>query len=217
MNGLHDMGGMTGFGPVEPEADEPVFHGWWEARVFALSQVASRAPSIDAFRHIAENRQPAEYLALPYYGKWLDELKKGLLASGAVTREELAAGRSAQGYLSKARAMSVDEALADCFARHPYERPAAAPARFAAGDKVMTKNINPAGHTRLARYLRHHQGEIVAVHGAHVFPDSNAHGHGEDPHWLYTVEFAARELWGPDADPRDSVTADLWEPYLDAV
>jgi len=217
MNGMHDMGGMMGFGPVEAEADEPVFHGWWEAHTFALSQAASRAPSIDAFRHVAEKRPPAEYLALPYYGKWLDELEKSLLASGAITRDELDSGRSLTGRVPGARAVSVDKAVASCFARHPYERPAPAPARFTVGDKVATKTINPAGHTRLPRYLRHHVGEIIAVHGAHVFPDSNAHGHGENPQWLYTVKFAAGELWGPDADHRDSVTADLWEPYLDAV
>ena len=217
MNGIHDMGGMMGFGLIDPEANEPVFHSWWEAHAFALSQAASRAPSIDAFRHVAEHRAPAEYLALPYYGKWLDEMEKGLLASGDVTREELESGRATTARVAEARAMSVDEAVADCLARHSYERPSSAPARFAVGDQVMTKNLNPTGHTRLARYLRHRMGEIVKVHGAHVFPDSNAHGKGEDPQWLYTVKFAATELWGPDADPRDSVTADLWEPYLDAV
>ncbi len=217
MNGMHDLGGMMGFGPVEAEADEPVFHAGWEARVYALSEVASRARSIDAFRHIAENRPPAEYLAMPYYGKWLDELEQSLLAAGDITREELASGRSAGGRAADAHATPAEKAVAACFARHPYERPAPAPARFAVGDKVMTKTINPAGHTRLPRYLRHHQGAIIAVHGAHVFPDSNAAGHGEDPQWLYAVKFAASELWGPDADARDSVTADLWEPYLDAV
>ncbi len=194
MIGIHDMGGIMGFGPVDPEAGEAVFRSWWEAHAFALSQVASRAPSIDAFRHVAEHRSLAAYLAMPYYGKWLDELEKGLLASGAITGEELAAGRSASGRVANARAIPPDKAIASCFARHSYERPAPASARFTVGDKVMTKTINPTGHTRLARYLRHHAGEIIAVHGTHVFPDSNAAGKGEDPQWLYTVKFAAREL-----------------------
>ena len=214
MNGIHDMGGMMGFGPIEREADEPVFHAWWEAHVAALSMAASREPSIDVFRHVAENRAPAAYLAMPYYGKWLDVLERGLLESGAITRDELASGHAVG---EPATPATVEEAVASLFEPYSYERQPQAPARFAVGDKVMTKTINPTGHTRLARYLRNHAGEIIAVHGAHVFPDSNAAGKGEDPQWLYSVKFAASELWGPDADARDSVTADLWEPYLDAV
>ena len=219
MNGIHDMGGMAGFGPVVPEADEPVFHARWEARVFALSQAAGTVAtmSIDEFRHAAENRAPAAYLATPYYGLWLDVMERDLIESGAITRAELASGRTAGEPASQGVADAPAKAVAACFMRHPYERTTPAPARFAVGDRVATKNINPTGHTRLARYLRHHQGEIVAVHGAHVFPDSNAAGKGEDPHWLYTVKFAARDLWGPEADPRDAIAADLWEPYLDAV
>jgi len=91
----------------------------------------------------------------------------------------------------------------------------AAPPAFAEGDTVRARNLNPPGHTRLPRYARGHVGVVVALHGAHVFPDSHAHGKGEDPHPLYTVRFTATELWGAAANPRDSVCLDLWEPYLE--
>ena len=103
--------------------------------------------------------------------------------------------------------------MAALLAPGSYERPAPKPARFASGDHVRTRNLHPHGHTRLPRYMRGHRGEIIAVHGAHVFPDSNAHGWGEDPHWLYTVRFTAQEVWGSGSP--DKIHADLWEPYLE--
>ena len=75
--------------------------------------------------------------------------------------------------------------------------------------------INPSGHTRLPRYARGKRGCIEAVRGVFVFPDTHAHGQGEQPCWLYTVRFAARELWGEAADAAASVTIDAFEPYLD--
>jgi nitrile hydratase len=119
MNGIHDMGGMMGFGPVEAEADEPVFHSWWEGRVYALGFLASRVPSIDASRHTTENRSPLAYLTTSYYGRWLEDLEDGLIEAGAITRKELASGRSVSGRAADARAVSADTAEADCFARQP--------------------------------------------------------------------------------------------------
>ncbi len=220
MNGAQDLGGMMGFGPVDAEANEPVFHADWERRALAvtLAMGALGEWSIDAARQARESLPPAQYLSSSYYQIWLAGLKKLMTVRSLVSAGELASGHAEGPARPTARprlvAASVAMALA---AGSPTERPAAAPARFAVGDKVKTKTINPTGHTRLARYLRHHSGEIITMHGTHVFPDSNAHGKGEDPQWLYSVKFAAGELWGPDADPRDSVTADLWEPYLDAV
>ena len=72
-----------------------------------------------------------------------------------------------------------------------------------------------SGHHRLPRYIRGHFGEIILYHGAHVFPDTNACFAGENPQHLYTVRFSAEELWGGDASLRDTVTADLWESYLE--
>ncbi|MGH8965360.1 MAG: SH3-like domain-containing protein, partial [Actinomycetes bacterium] len=89
------------------------------------------------------------------------------------------------------------------------------PARFAVGDRVRTRNIHPTGHTRLPRYARAKHGVVERVHGAHVFPDTNAHGAGECPGWLYGVRFTGRELWGEDADERLTVVVDAWEAYLE--
>ncbi|RUU69690.1 nitrile hydratase subunit beta, partial [Mesorhizobium sp. M7A.T.Ca.TU.009.01.1.2] len=97
----------------------------------------------------------------------------------------------------------------------PCDRPIAQPARFKAGDPVRTKNLNPTGHTRLPRYARAKQGVIETVHDGFVFPDSNAHGHGENPQWVYTVVFEGPEIWGEGADPTLSVSIDAWENYLE--
>ena len=80
---------------------------------------------------------------------------------------------------------------------------------------MRAKNINPTTHTRLPRYVRGHSGTVERVNGCHVFPDSNAHGLGENPQWLYTVVFDGRELWGDDADPNLKVSIDAFEPYLE--
>jgi nitrile hydratase len=97
----------------------------------------------------------------------------------------------------------------------PTERPARDPARFRIGDRIRAKNIHPATHTRLPRYVRGRLGIIESLHGCHVFPDTNALGRGENPQWLYTVRFNAPDLWGPDADPNVCVSVDAWEPYLE--
>ena len=86
---------------------------------------------------------------------------------------------------------------------------------YRVGDRVRAKNINPLTHTRLPRYVRGRVGTITATHGCHVFPDTNAHGLGEEPQWLYTVSFDGRELWGLDADATLAVSVDAFEPYME--
>jgi nitrile hydratase subunit beta len=88
-------------------------------------------------------------------------------------------------------------------------------ARFRAGDRVRARNMHPVGHTRLPRYARGKLGTINADHGVFVFPDTNAHFLGENPQHLYSVRFAARELWGEQASARDSVFIDMWDDYLE--
>jgi nitrile hydratase subunit beta len=98
--------------------------------------------------------------------------------------------------------------------RGEFTRPTSSSARFAIGDRVRTKNLNPTTHTRLPRYARNKTGVIQAIRGCHVFPDTVAIGAGENPQWLYTVAFTARELWGDDADPATTVSIEAFEPYL---
>jgi nitrile hydratase len=214
MNGVHDMGGMHGMGPVIPEANEPVFHEAWEGRVHALNLASPTRGNIDAGRHKLERIPGPEYLRMSYYERWLTRLEDLLLAAGLVTPDELAAGRPAPGSPSTTPIRPASSMRAALTTPYSYVREVG-PAAFDVGDRVRARVINPTGHTRLPRYVRGRQGVIERRHGAHVFPDSHAHGKGEDPHHLYSVRFAARELWGPDAPVRDSVRLDLWEPYLE--
>jgi nitrile hydratase len=215
MNSVHDMGGMHGLGPVAPEPDEPVFHHAWERRVHAMVIASPTRGNIDAGRHQRELIPGAAYLRMSYYEKWLAGLCAMLVKNGAVTAEELASGRAdpaAPKATPRLRPEMVTPALST---GGSYRREVAAPPAFQVGDRVRARNLNPPGHTRLARYARGHLGVVERLHGAHVFPDVHAHGGGEDPRHLYTVRFAASELWGPDAPERDSVSLDLWEPYLE--
>lgn len=219
MNGPQDLGGQMGFGPVAPEANEPIFHAPWERRALALTLAmgATREWTIDMSRHARESLPPAEYLASSYYEIWMAGLRKLMLARGLVTEEELASGKMQEAAKKVAGKLVAKDVPAVLAKGGPATRPATAAPRFALGDKVRTKNMHPVTHTRLPRYLRGHQGEIVRLHGNHVFPDTNAHGKGEHPQALYTVRFSARDIWGEARHPRDTVSADLWESYLDPV
>ena len=206
MNGVHDMGGMHGLGPVDPDPNEPLFHAPWEARVLALNLAAAAWGrwNIDASRHARERIPGPDYLAMTYYEKWLAGLitimnERGLMpaadaakASPPLTAERVAALVASGG---------------------PTLRETAAAPKFQVGDRVRARNLNPAGHTRLPRYVRGHVGTIERAHGAHVLPDANAHFRGECPEPLYGVRFTSAELWG--AAGRDSVHLDLWESYLE--
>jgi nitrile hydratase beta subunit len=217
VNGVHDMGGMHGLGPIAPEPDEPVFHAEWERRVHALVIASPTRGNIDAGRHQRELIPGPDYLRMSYYEKWFTALTEMLVKGGAVTADELASG-AADPAAAKGTPRLAVAAVAPALSRSgSYRREPASPPAFEAGDKVRARNLNPIGHTRLPRYVRGRAGVIERCHGAHVFPDSHAHGAGEDPRSLYTVRFAARELWGPDAAARDSVSLDLWEPYLERV
>jgi nitrile hydratase len=219
MNGVHDMGGMDGFGRVEPERDEPVFHAAWEGRVIAMMRAmgAAGAWNLDMFRDAREHQPPAFYLSASYYRSWARSVETLLLAKGIASRQEIATGHSDKPPMPTRPEALTAEAVAASFTRGSYARPAPAPARFKAGDRVRTKNINPGTHTRLPRYARNHVGIIERVQGCHVFPDSSALGKGDDPQWLYTVVFDATELWGEDADPRLKISIEAFEPYLEAA
>ena len=208
------MGGVEGFGPISPQADEPQFHADWERRVLALSLTAGAGRwNIDAGRHAIERIADAEYLRMSYYEKWLRRIEMLAVERGLLTADELETMTPAEPKLTPVlTADRVAEVLAN---GAPYDRTPQAPALFGAGDAVRARDLHPAGHTRLPGYARGKTGVIEAHRGAHVFPDSNAHFRGEDPRHLYTVRFTARELWGDRAGARDSVSLDLWEPYLE--
>lgn len=214
MNGVHDMGGMHGMGPVAPEPGEPVFHHTWEGRVHAMTLASPTRGNIDAGRHQLERLPPAEYLRMSYYEKWLARLELLLVQGGFVTAEELATGRADPAAPKGTPVRPADSVEAALTGPYSYVREAGAPA-YAVGDRVRARRISPPGHCRLPRYVRGCVGTILRRHGAHVLPDANAHDLGEQPAQLYTVRFAARDVWGPEASAVDSISLDLWEPYLE--
>ena len=217
MNGIHDLGGMAGFGPIEPETDEPVFHAEWERRVFALTLAAGLSGNIDAGRHALEQIPPAQYLAASYYERWLIRLETVAVQKGLLTQAELATGTAANVSLATRSPLSPEAAQARVRTGTAFQRASGRQrAQFHVGDVVRARNLHPAGHTRLPRYVRGKTGVIEREHGTFVFPDANAHGQGEQPQPLYAVRFSARELWGDEADVRDTLTIDLWEDYLEA-
>ncbi|USQ79215.1 nitrile hydratase subunit beta [Ornithinimicrobium faecis] len=210
MNGVHDLGGLQSFGPVEPEPDEPAFHADWERRALAVTLALGALGqwNIDQMRHERESLPPADYLSSSYYRIWILALEHAIDELGLLERDDLAA-RTAQ------------ELMTGFASRVPYERPTSTTPTFAVGQVVRARNLNPAGHTRLPRYARGRVGTVIAVRGAHVFPDRNAVPLGQqpdpEPEWLYTVDFTGAELWGETADPTLTVSIDAWEPYLEAV
>jgi len=216
MNSVHDLGGMMGFGAIENEPNEPNFHAEWEERVFALTLAVGATGSwnLDESRHARESLPPVQYLSFTYYQIWLAAMEKLMLAKELVTERELAEG-NASGTAKSLRVLEAKNVLPAMMAGSAYERPATSESAFSIGDRVIAKNINPATHTRIPRYVRGKTGVIDIVHGCHVFPDSNAQRQGEAPQWLYKVKFSARDVWGADYPENDWVYVDLWESYLE--
>jgi nitrile hydratase len=216
MNGIHDMGGMEGFGKVEVEANEPPFHEKWEGRVLAMQRAMGYAGAwhIDDGRFAQETLPPRVYLAASYYWRWALGLQKNLLSRGFVGEDEITAGHSLRPAKPLPRTLTADVVRAGQ-TRGSYFRQQQGPARFKPGDKVRTRNIHPSGHTRLPRYARDKQGTVELIHGCHAYPDAVASDRGDDPQWLYTVVFDGREIWGPDADPTLKISIDAFEPYLE--
>jgi nitrile hydratase beta subunit len=219
MNGVHDMGGMHGMGPIRPEPDEPVFHERWESRAFALARVmgAFGRWNIDASRHQRELIPAAEQLRMSYYERWLTGLTGLLLKHGFITPEELASGKAAAAGGAQTPALAAERVPAFVAKGSPASRKSSSAPRFQPGQRVRARNLNPTGHTRLPRYVRGKAGTIDRAHGVFVFPDTNAHFLGERPQHLYAVRFEAQELWGAQATTSGAVYVDLWEEYLDAV
>lgn len=218
MNGIHDMGGMHGMGPVQAEVGEPVFHEPWEARVYVLTRAigAWRKWNIDTGRFYIEQIPPAEYLRMSYYEKWFTRLVELLVKTGMVSRDEIQTGKPAPDSQKLSPPLHVDRVPVVALDRNiaPSREPSVRP-RFKAGQRVRALNLHPTGHTRLPRYARGKIGKIDRDHGVYNFPDTHADGRGPKRQHVYSVRFAARELWGEQASPRDCVYLDLWDDYLE--
>lgn len=217
MNGPQDLGGQMGFGPVAPEHNEPIFHAAWERRALGVTLTAGAMGhwNIDESRHARESLHPADYYSSSYYEIWIKALEVLLERHGFVSVTEREAGHHLTVGTAPKRKLTADAVPAVLARGGPSNRPVDGAPRFHAGDRVRTININPTGHTRLPRYARDKIGVIDAVREGFVFPDSNAHGQGENPQYVYTVVFEGREIWGEGSDPTLTVSIDAWESYLE--
>jgi nitrile hydratase len=224
MNGIHDMGGMHGFGPVQREDHEPVFHAEWEGKVVAMGRVISSLGlmNIDESRYGIEQLPPAQYLTLSYYERWLQRTINHLVKKGLIREDEL------DTWIKRLEADSdtplpappdpetLNARMANVRISRDYRREGPEP-RFHSGDHVLTRSFHPRGHTRLPRYARGKHGVVETVHGTFVFADTNGMGEGEQPQPLYTVRFTAQELWSDSAEPNSTVSLDMWESYLEPL
>jgi nitrile hydratase subunit beta len=216
MDGVHDMGGMDGFGKVVPEPNEPPFHAPWEGRVLALQRAMSYAGAwqIDMSRSAQERLPPQVYLTASYYQRWELAMERNVIDRGLADADEITAGRALREGKPLKRKLTAD-IVAQGMTRGSFFRQAQAPARFKPGDRVRARNIHPPTHTRLPRYARGRVGVVELVHGCHAFPDTVATDKGDSPQWLYTVVFEGRELWGAGTDPTIKISIDAFEPYLE--
>lgn len=210
MNGIHDMGGLHGFGQVDVKRNEPVFHERWQGRVFGIVASLGGA-NIDAGRHSIERLDPVTYLRNGYYGRWLASLELTLVEFGVLSAQEIERALERPAAAPRASASRATWSPRT----KSYVRSVDVPPLFSVGQRVVTRNHQPSGHTRLPAYGRCRRGVVVRVHPAMVYPDDHAHGRGENPQYLYTVRFAAAELWGETAEANTAVHIDLFEPYLD--
>lgn len=221
MRRVHDMGGRFGDGPVVPEPEGRVFHEDWHARALALTLAAGALGqwNLDMSRHARECLRPMDYAAFSYYEKWLAGLADLLVRQGVLKHADLSAGQPARSELAD-RALAA-EAVPKALARGaPTDRPSNDAPAFAPGDRVRTiprpaNRFVAGGHTRLPGYAAAAEGRILRCHGAHILPDAHAHGLGERPEPLYSVAFAASELWEAPEHPGDEVVLDLWQGYLE--
>ena len=219
MAGVHDMGGMDGFGKVEPEPNEPVFHAPWEGRVITMVMAIAAWGKfgVDHRRYVRELIPPAEFLRMSYYEIWYTGLIANMLDASMVTRAEIDSGMPATGSAKLTPALMAARVPTFFANGAPKKRNVPDAPNFRVGQRVRAKTINPTTHTRLPRYARGRTGVVARDYGIYVFPDTSASGQGEKPQHLYSVRFEARELWGVQAKPKDSVYIDMWDDYLERV
>lgn len=228
MNGVHDMGGMHGFGPIPDDGAQ--FHADWERTAYAVNQLLRLQGqyNIHEYRHAVERMPPAEYLGASYFERWFDAVERLLREKDVLTEAEIErrveAIRSGEYDRDEATLQSGDGAPADADelterAREAFASgvsPVDAPdAQFEVGDDVVVRNAHPEGHTRVPRYARGATGTVTRIFGTFELPDALAHGDRRaEP--VYAVRFPAEELWGTDTDA-DDVFLDMWESYLDSA
>lgn len=217
MNGVHDMGGLQDMGLVQYENNEPVFHARWEGRIFAMTRsVRARGRwSLDTERHWLETMPAVDYLRMSYYERWIVRLEALLVKFGLVTAQEMKSGKAAPGAVKAQPALTLETRSRWLSRGIASSHEPRVPPLFAVGQRVRARNMNPVGHTRLPRYARGKIGIVARDYGVYDFPDTKAHFQGVKRQHVYSVQYSARELWGDDASPRDSVYVQMWDDYLE--
>jgi nitrile hydratase len=213
VSGVHDLGGRSGFGPV-PVADDAIFHGDWERRAFAVTQLAQGLAGFntDAFRHGIEREDPETYRSISYFDKWIRNGERMLVEGGVISADAVAARLAGTAPVLEPRRTTH----ATPPEQRGSERSITARPRFAVGERVRARRPEGSiGHTRLPDYVLEREGVVEMINGAWVYPDSHAHGRGEQPTWAYSVRFSAGELWPTDERLDHVVLVDLFEPYLE--
>lgn len=222
----HDLGGRTGFGPV-PVTDDALFHADWERRAFAVTQLAQVLAGFntDAFRHGVEREDPDVYASIAYFDKWIRNGERMLVEGGVLAADALAAHQ--QGHSPVAPVERTTDAVPH--GARGNIRAVSTPPLFAVGSRVVVnERARDDRHSRLPDYVVGRTGTVVLANGGWIFPDTHAHGQGEDPTWVYAVGFDANELWPEDrashndqashtAQAGHIVHVDLFEPYLRAA
>ena len=208
MDGIHDLGGMQGFGPVERVGSEPVFAEEWGGRAFGLAMGLFMLGFANGgeFRHAIERMDPAHYLASPYYEHWLTAVATLAVEKGIVSHDELQ-GRAGGPFPLSRPPAARDATPAGASSDEP---------RFGVGDQVRVRDLHPSGHTRCPGYVRRRRGTVVRFDGVFSVPDLEAHSDQRRTEATYSVRFEAAELWGDEAEVNGSVQVDLWESYLEA-
>ena len=225
MNGVHDMGGMHGFGPVEPEENEPVFHAPWEGRVYGMVQALGphRIHDPHGMRFALESLKPATYLGSSYYERWLLTTEQALVDKGILTEQELESKTEFfKTHPDATPDRREDPEFRERIVRAAYRRFSPRPEtgvepRFRVGEPVIVHNIHPKGHTRLPRYVRGKRGVVSGFYGVHNFQDTQPEGATAEPQPVYSVSFDSRELWGDAAEANQTLYIDMWESYLRQV
>jgi len=216
MDGIHDVGGRQGFGPIKVTESDPPFPTDWEARAFGITKSVSSASdySVDKFRYTREQLPPMEYLTAPYFEQWMRGTMAMLVGSGLVTAQELASGRSdGTTFPDTGPPLTGPGAQAATTAMHRFDGPYDGTPTFASGDHVVVSAIAPTGHTRLPQYVRGRIGRVVSYHGAHGVPEDNVKNIKTfEP--LYTVAFAVGDLFDEHQGSKDQINVEIWERFL---
>lgn len=210
MDGIHDLGGMQGFGQVPHRANslsyKPVFHEDWEHLAYSLLFLAAGhlgTFSVDELRHAIERMEAPRYFNSPYYDRIVIGTATLLVECGVLTQKEL------------------DDVLGEKFA---LARPSRSKGRsavlgrpaFEVGDSVVVRNEFVTGHVRMPAYCRGKEG-VILHRTTQEWPFPDAIGHGDKSATMqptYHVQFEAKDLWRESTDTA-YVVVDLFESYLD--